>query len=275
MAKTKIRAYVTTYPDVDGICLTLPASPAWTGHHEQAWDMLRDHSQIGDRNELRRLIASVAGEDAQKSLQSGITGLACLRQILADPDLFKIPGQGDVPILIAGVDSALYAQLDQLNPGDAELLHGIQSSAHELAANAVSLETVPVESAARSTLVLTLHDRDIGPLPQCNLGDIHQLVNVTRDQQWNGFLTRYPLGRRLGTRVVLSLSRQLRCADDPGASAGPVFLGRLRCRDVGRDDQVLRPPGTGDGRHLRKRSDHRRADGKDADDALRRRGPSA
>lgn len=193
MAKAKIRAYVTTYPDVDGICLTLPASPAWTGHHEQAWDMLRDHSQIGDRNELRRLIASVAGEDAQKSLQSGITGLACLRQILADPDLFKIPGQGDVPILIAGVDSALYAQLDQLNPGDAELLHGIQSSAHELAANAVSLETVPVESAARSTLVLTLHDRDIGPLPQCNLGDIHQLVNVTRDQQWNGFLTRYPL----------------------------------------------------------------------------------
>ena len=193
LAKKKIRAYLTTYADIDTIYLTLPASSAWTGHHEHAWDMLRADSQIGDETELRELIAGVDGEDEQESLQSGITALACLRQILSDPSLFKKSEQGDIPIVIAGVNSALFAQLDQLNPNNGELLHGINVSARELAAAAASLESVPAGSAKYSSLVLTLHDRNVGPLPQCVLGDIHQLVNVVRGQKWNGFLTRYPL----------------------------------------------------------------------------------
>ena len=193
LAREKIRAYQRAYPDVDRFYLKLPASAAWTGHHEQAWEMLRANSQLGDIKELRHWLATVTGETEQQLLQSGMTALACLKQVLADPDLFKRPDQTDIPVTIAGVDEAWYARLDRFNTNRTELLYGANRSAHELATDVLSLESVPAESAGNSSLMLTLHDRNLGPLPQCMLTDLQQLVHVLRDKEWNGYLVRYPL----------------------------------------------------------------------------------
>ena len=193
LARKKINAYLATYPDVDSLYLTLPAVSTWNGHADHAWDMLGAESQIIKGTPLDELIFNVTEQEERESLQSGITALACLRQIVSHREVLKKTDQHNIPVVVAGIDSALYGLLDELNPEHNEFLHGVDASALKLTTNVATLRSVPVESAKRSNLVLTLHDRNVGPLPQCVLGDIHQLVNVLDSQRWNGFLARYPL----------------------------------------------------------------------------------
>ena len=193
LAKTKIQAYLSTYPHVDAIQLNLPAVSAWTGHHLRAWRMLRDRSLVGDGGDLQEWLAAVDGQLERESLQSELTALACLGEIVSDSSLFKRASGGDIPIVIAGANSALRAGGEHLLLGDVALLHGVNESAHELAADTATLEASIAAPASRSSLVLTLHDRNVGPLPQCYLHDIHRLITVLRGKQWNGFLTRYPV----------------------------------------------------------------------------------
>ena len=62
-----------------------------------------------------------------------------------------------------------------------------------LAADTAIFDRIPPVSAKNSSLMLTLHDENIGPLPQCALGHLHKLLDKLRRQKWSGFVTTYPL----------------------------------------------------------------------------------
>lgn len=200
LTKTKIRAYLTTYPNIDVIYLALPELPDWFEHDDLAWNLLDAQFGIGKQTDLQKLLAAAnrhtvsnGRKRRQRVLQGNITSLAFLQTLLTDPNVLQRANHGPVPIVVAGIDPALFFLLDQINPENAELLHGIDRSARGLAADTAIFDRIPPASAKSSSLMLTLHDEDIGPLPQCALGHLHKLLDKLRRQKWSGFVTTYPL----------------------------------------------------------------------------------
>ena len=52
LVKTRIRAYLETYPDLDELYLTLPEFPEWAAHAEAAWSELVPDAKAGELSRL-------------------------------------------------------------------------------------------------------------------------------------------------------------------------------------------------------------------------------
>jgi hypothetical protein len=197
LVTTKIRAYVTTYPQIDALYLTLPEFPDWVEHYEEAWKRLDARSgvsKVADLKELteaartRRLIAS--GDRGVRSLRGNIAALDFFQTLVADPELFKRPGGGQVEPVLVEVDPALFPLLDKVVPQKTSVLHFVDYTARRVAANQELLARVPARSV-KSSLILTLADDNVGVLPQLSTSQLHTLMGHLRKHGWEGFSTRY------------------------------------------------------------------------------------
>src|SRR5262249_15409219 len=56
LVKAQIRAYLTTYPEIDVLYLTLPEFPAWVEHAEAAWKEIDTRTGVGTTTSLEKLI---------------------------------------------------------------------------------------------------------------------------------------------------------------------------------------------------------------------------
>ncbi len=200
LAKTKIHAYRTTYPNVDAICLTLPELPHWREHSALAWSLLGTQLEIVKQNTLEEFLGTaISGADTEsvqrrRSLAEGnINSLAFLQALLADDDLLKRKHQAPLPIMIRGIDSSLSSILEPLIPKNAGRLHGNDRSVRDLAADTELFGQMSAADAKQSSLVLSLHDEGLGPLPQCALSQLHELFTALHNKSWDGFLAAYPL----------------------------------------------------------------------------------
>ena len=200
LAKTKIHAYRTTYPNVDAICLTLPELPNWCEHDALALSLLGARLEIDEQSDLKELLdAAVSEEDTEsgqrrrRMVKGNINSLAFLQALLADGDLLQRKHQGPLPLMVAGIDSRLFSILEPLIPKNAGRLHGNDRSVRELSADTELFGQMSPADAQQSSLVLTMHDEGLGPLPQCALTQLHELLTALHDKSWDGFLAAYPL----------------------------------------------------------------------------------
>jgi hypothetical protein len=197
LVKAQVRAYITTYPQIDVLYLSLPEFPDWVEHHEAAWKRLDARTGVGKRVTLdeltdaargRKLIAS--GDRGVQALRGNLTALEFLHRLLADPELLLRPDGSRVQPTLVDVDTALYRVLDKLLPPDTATLHFVDYTARRVAEHRELLAAVPAQSAP-SSLILTLADDNVGVLPQLTTSRLHTLVEHIRERGWEGFSTRY------------------------------------------------------------------------------------
>ena len=196
LVKTKIRAYLKTYPTLDTLYLTLPEFPAWDQHAEGAWKKLsamrnltgQNLDQLVETARKRNLIAS--GKRGEQAIRGNVVMLAFLNELFADKSLLQRDDGSTVGLVIAQVDPALFPVLDRVVPKGAATLNFVDYTARRIVENRQLLAQVPA-SKVRSRLILTLADDNVGVLPQSTLQSIGELVDDLRKLGWDGFSTRY------------------------------------------------------------------------------------
>jgi hypothetical protein len=197
LVKTQIRAYLTTYPDIDVLYLSLPEFPEWGEHAEEAWREIDTRTGIGKETSLekltaaardRRLIAS--GERGVQSLRGNLTALEFFNRLLADKELTRLPGGRTATVVISDIDPAVFPVLDKVMPAGTAALHFVDYTARRVVENCSLLKSVPAK-AVPSSLILTLADDNVGVLPQMSYSSLKTLVDELSAGGWEGFSTRY------------------------------------------------------------------------------------
>jgi hypothetical protein len=161
LAARKVRAYLETYPKADGLCLMLPGSSGWAGHHEKAWQKLSARGGAGKVVSLKKLTTSARKRDVRK-LQSDLVALEFFHHLLADPGLLKTR-EGKAKVILGGIEPALFPVLDKVLPPGVGALH---SAADE---------------------ILTLADDRVGVLPQLTTHRLHTLLGALRKHGREGY----------------------------------------------------------------------------------------
>jgi hypothetical protein len=229
LVKTKIRAYLDTYPEIDALYLTLPEFPDWVEHYEQAWNRLDARYGVGKVNSLeqltqqardRQLIAS--GDRGVRALRGNLAALDFFSDVLADSALLRTNAGRQVQPVVVDADPALFAVLDRVLPEGTGALHFVDYTARRVAANRQLLADVPTGKMP-SSLILTLADDNVGVLPQLATGDHHTLLADLRKYGWDGFSTRYWLIGDLDPSVYY-LSRASFDASTTPASACDALI---------------------------------------------------
>lgn len=197
LVKAQIRAYLETYPNVDLLYLTLPEFPEWAEQAEAAWKMLDARTGVGKQATLEQLTAAArnrklisSGERGVQALRGNVTALEFFNRLLADRELWRLPGGRTVRISIVDVDPALYSVLEKLLPAGTETLHFVDYTARRVAANRDLLKQAPTRTV-KSSLILTLADDNVGVLPQMSYAALATLVDELRTGGWAGYSTRY------------------------------------------------------------------------------------
>lgn len=197
LVRTQVRAYLTTYPELDAIYLSMPEFPDWVEHYQAAWARLDERkglSQTAGLDELleaarsRSLIAS--GDRGVQALRGNISALSFFDLLLADGQLLERPGRTGVQANLIQVDPALYRLLDKVVPPGTGVLHFVDYTARRVATHPELLAQVPAAKVP-SSLILTLADDNVGVLPQLATHHLHTLMGHLREHGWDGFSTRY------------------------------------------------------------------------------------
>ena len=197
LVKTQIRTYLTTYPEIDALYLSLPEFPEWGEHAEAAWKEIDARTGIGKASSLEKLTATArgrgliaSGDRGVQSLRGNLTALEFFHRLLADKELLRLPGGRSAKVVIADVDPALFPVLDKVLPAGAGALHFVDYTARRVAENRDLLKAVPV-NLVPSSLILTLADDNVGVLPQMSYSSLQTLVGELSAGGWEGFSTRY------------------------------------------------------------------------------------
>ncbi len=226
LVRTKIRAYIEAYPDIDDIYLTMPEFPAWVAHAEQSWDQL--DAKVGLAETLkyqdaikaareRKTIAS--GDRGENAVKGNIAAIDFLHNLDPNGRLFVSPKGHEIKGVLTAMDPALYPIADKLIPEYVELLHFVDYTARRVLANKELLAKLPPAAAKRSMIIVTLADDNVGVLPQLATGDIHQLLAETKKLGWAGFSTRYWLVGDLDP----TLHYLSRASFDPGVTPKSAY----------------------------------------------------
>lgn len=197
LVKAQIRAYLTTYPEIDALYLTLPEFPEWGEQAEAAWKEINARTGAGKSMTLEKLTAAArdrkliaSGDRGVQALRGNVTALEFFQRLLADKPLWQLPQGRSAKVVIVDIDPALYPVLDKVLPAGTGALHFIDYTARRVAENRELLKTVPAKTVP-SSLILTLADDNVGVLPQLPLTSLQSLVEEIRGDGWEGFSTRY------------------------------------------------------------------------------------
>jgi hypothetical protein len=93
-------------------------------------------------------------------------------------------------MLFDGVAEELYPVLSRIVPKGSELLNFIDYTPSRILKRREVLSHIPGKEIP-STLIYTLHDDNVGLLPQLATGSLHELTREIRKSGWAGFSTRY------------------------------------------------------------------------------------
>ncbi len=196
-----IRATVNTYPEVDYISFVMQEHRQWIDEYERAWRALDKKYDIERVSDLESVLATAARRDKPGGSYPGgeprsvldvkgdIVSLYFLDRLIDDLNVLADTARPDIKVIWESVSEELFPILNVIaKPG---------WQTH------VSLDYFPSSSVARDSLgtapkldlpaaaILTLHDDNVGILPQSTLDSLHHMTTRIRSRGMAGFSTRY------------------------------------------------------------------------------------
>jgi len=231
LAAAVLRTTVDTYPEADFLVLGMPEFRQWSAAHARAWQALDSRYGIERVCPLAEVLAAArqrrdypgGAERALQEVQGDIVALHFFDRLLGDPRLLGESRRPDMRLVFADVAEELLPVLARIAPAGAEALHFIDYTPSRIVRRRAALARVPARSMP-SSLIYTLHDDNVGLLPQLTTGSLHELTVELRRHGWAGFSTRYWL---VGDHdpCVAYLAR---AAWDASATPGSVYRDLIR-----------------------------------------------
>lgn len=194
LARAVLETTSKTYPGVDYIALDLPEWREWSGQYQRAWKALDKKHGIEAKHPLERAVAAASkranypgGADrAVKELKADIVALYFYDRIISDPQI-KV---GSRRYIFSTVAEELFPVLGQFLPQGSETLNFVDYTPSRVLKRREVLKGIPGRQVP-SVLIFTLHDDNVGVLPQLATHSLAELTGDLCNQGWAGFSTRY------------------------------------------------------------------------------------
>jgi hypothetical protein len=230
LATAVLRATVQTYPEADYIEFGMQEHRQWANVYEQAWAALDAKYGVDHVRPLKTILEDATkrvgypggAERAVQEVKGDIVSLHFYDRLLATGAAKR--KDGSVPRLIFdGVAEELFPVLPRIVPEGSELLNFIDYTPSRILKRRDVLASIPGKRVP-STLIYTLHDDNVGLLPQLATGSLHELTREIRKHGWAGFSSRYWLaGDHDGAVAYLS-----RAAWDADLTPAGVYADHTR-----------------------------------------------
>jgi hypothetical protein len=197
LAGAVLRSTVQTYPQADFIELGMQEHRQWAAGYEQAWKALDAKYGIERVRPLQTILQDATkraeypggAERAVQEVKGDIVALHFYDRLLASGAAKR--KDGSVPrFVFDGVAEELFPVLPRIVPEGSELLNFIDYTPSRILKRREILANIPGKQIP-STLIYTLHDDNVGLLPQLATGSLHKLTLEIRKHGWAGFSTRY------------------------------------------------------------------------------------
>ncbi|MCZ6676837.1 MAG: hypothetical protein O7E52_06270 [Candidatus Poribacteria bacterium] len=203
LAAAVLRATVNTYPEADYVALGMPEFRQWSGLYERAWQALDGKYNISAQRSLDDVLGTAAqrtgyaggAERALQEVKGDIVALYFYDRLLngsgakqASP--LQNTRRSDMKFIYNSVAEELFPVLGCLLPRGWETLNFVDYTASRIVKRREVLKSVPSRDIPCS-LIYTLHDDNVGVLPQLTTGSLHELTQDLRGYGWAGFSTRY------------------------------------------------------------------------------------
>ena len=198
LATAVLRATVDTYPEVDYVALGMPEFRQWSGLYERAWQALDTKYNISSKRSLDDVLTAATqrsaypgGEErALQEVKGDIVALYFYDRLLNEIHAVKESRRPEMKFIYNSVAEELFPLLGDLVPDGWETLNFVDYTASRIVKRREVLENVPSQEHACS-LIYTLHDDNVGLLPQLATGSLRELTKDLIRHGWAGFSTRY------------------------------------------------------------------------------------
>ena len=198
LATTVLRATVNTYPEVDYVALGMPEFRQWSGLYERAWGALDAKYNISSQRSLDDVLTAATerstypgGEErALQEVKGDIVALYFYDRLLNEMHALSESRRSDMKFIYNSVAEELFPLLGNLVPSNWETLNFVDYTASRIVKRREVLENVPSQEHTCS-LIYTLHDDNVGLLPQLATGSLYELTQDLIRYGWAGFSTRY------------------------------------------------------------------------------------
>jgi len=198
IASAVLKTAINTYPDADFYAFGMPEHRAWTERYEWAWRRLDEKYQLSQIISLEQVLQKAQNRTsypggAQRAItevKGDIAALYFFDRMLTSPDVLSQSQKPDARVVITGVAEELFPILHCILPKGSEALIFVDYTASRVVRRREALRDVPAQEIPAS-LIFTLHDDNVGMLPQLVTSALHELACDLRKYGWSGFSTRY------------------------------------------------------------------------------------
>lgn len=241
LATAVLQTTVNTYPDVDYVLLGMPEFRQWAGECERAWQTLDRKYHLEEKVKLADVLAAAGrrtgypggAERAMQEAKGDIVLLYFYDRLLTDLRALEGTSRPGVKIIINSAAEELFPILPRVLPPGSETLNFVDYTPTRILRRREVLAQIPARDLPTS-LIYTLHDDNVGPLPQLATGSLHEITQDIRLHGWTGLSTRYWL---IGDHDPC-VSYLARTAWDAATTPESVYRDQIRatCGDACVDD---------------------------------------
>lgn len=198
LSATVLRTTVDTYPEADFLEIGMPEHRQWYAQYEQAWKALDDKYHIGQVTSLADVInatnrrADYPGgvERAVREVKGDIVALRYYDRLFNERHALKGSRRPDVKLIVCEVAEELFPILSRVLPPGSETMNTLDYTPSRVLKRREVLSRPP-GAGVPSMLIVTLHDDNIGLVPQVTTPSLYELTKDLRAHGWAGFSTRY------------------------------------------------------------------------------------
>ncbi len=198
LAAAVLRATVNTYSEADYVAVGMPEWRQWAEHYERAWSALDGKYGIERVRPLADVLADAGkrvgypggAQRAMAEVKGDIVALYFYDRLINESAALRGTARPDTKLVMMSVAEELFPVLGHVLPKGWEALNFVDYTASRVVRRREVLARVPSQDVP-CTLIYTLHDDNVGLLPQLATGSLHELTIDLRRHGWAGFSTRY------------------------------------------------------------------------------------
>lgn len=198
LASTVLKATIDTYPEADAIALSMPEFRQWTGQFETAWKELDHRYAIECLHPLKSILEDAAqrsgypggAERALDEVKGDIVALYFYARLLRELSVVEGTLRPNMPFVLTNVAEELFPILARLLPRGWETMNFVDYTPARTLKRRDVLAHIP-DPAIPASLIYTLHDDNVGVLPQLATSSLYGLTQDLYRYGWAGFTTRY------------------------------------------------------------------------------------
>lgn len=189
LSNAVVQATIDTYPAASYLAVSMPEHRQWTHHYLKAWEYLDAKYNLTPVASIQSLLARAAArpgfpggsERAQAEVKGDLVNLYLYDRLLSG----KM-----IKVIYSAIAEELYPLLDRMLPTGSELLSFIDYTPTRVLRRKEALSKVPTGRVG-AELIFTLHDDNVGSLPQLATHSLAELTQSLLQRGWKGFSTRY------------------------------------------------------------------------------------